>query len=324
MSFQLLSSQSCISAYVYTRRIQWRLNPVQAVPPSSTLLYTDESEHFPESKKSSGFSSVLKTSKDSSGILLSQSNTVGILGGSSVNSTLNFLGKLVKWSTKDGQSGLPFVLCSDPTLSKELQVFDRSSHPVLNGKSEELGLDCGLVVECLKSKRAFLENSGARCIVMPCHISHLWYEDVSKGCPVTFLHMADCVARELKEAKLKPLEAGSPLRIGVLATNAILSAGYYQEKLQNEGFEVVLPDKATMEHTIIPAIEALNRKDIEGARNLLRIALQVLLVRAVNSVILASDEIKDLLPLDDPLLKKCIDPMDALARSTINWAQCAE
>lgn len=91
-----------------------------------------------------------------------------------------------------------------------------------------------------------------------------------------------------------------------------------------QGFEVVLPDKATMEHTIIPAIEALNRKDIEGARNLLRIALQVLLVRAVNSVILASDEIKDLLPLDDPLLKKCIDPMDALARSTINWVQCAE
>ncbi|KAL4024157.1 hypothetical protein IC575_017933 [Cucumis melo] len=327
MTFQLLSSQSCISAYVNTCRIQlqWRLNPVQALPPS-TLLHTDESEHFPESKKTSGFSSVLKTNKDSTGILLSQSNTVGILGGSSVNSTVNFLGKLVKWSTKDGesQSGLPFVLCSDPTLSNELQVFDKSSHPVLNYKSEDLGLDSELVVESLKRKRTFLENSGARCIVMPCHISHLWYEDVSKGCPVTFLHMADCVARELKEAKLKPLEAGSPLRIGVLATNAILSAGYYQEKLQNEGFEVVLPDKATMEHTVIPAIEALNRKDIEGARNLLRIALQVLLVRAVNSVILASDDIKDILPLDDPLLKRCIDPMDALARSTINWAQCAE
>ncbi|KAG7018350.1 hypothetical protein SDJN02_20218 [Cucurbita argyrosperma subsp. argyrosperma] len=326
MSFQLLSTQSCLSAYVKTRRIQlrWRLNPVQAIPPPSTLLHTDESEYLPESKKGSGFKSVLKTSKDSTGILLSQSNTVGILGGSSVNSTVNFLGKLVKWSTKDGESGLPFVLCSDPTLGNELQVFDKSSHQVLNYKSEDLGLDSGPLVESLKSKRDFLEKSGARCIVMPCHISHLWYEDVSKGCPVTFLHMADCVARELKEAKLKPLEAGSPLRIGVLATNAILSAGYYQEKLQNEGFEVVLPDKATMEHTVIPAIEALNRKDIEGARNLLRIALQVLLVRAVNSVILASDDIKDLLPLDDPLLKRCIDPMDALARSTINWAQCAK
>ncbi|KAJ4834770.1 hypothetical protein Tsubulata_037578 [Turnera subulata] len=91
----------------------------------------------------------------------------------------------------------------------------------------------------------------------------------------------------------------------------------------SNGFEVVLPDKATMEHTIIPAIEALDRKDMTGARNLLRIALQVLLVRAVNTVILASDDMRDLLPQDDPLLKKCIDPMDALARSTIKWAQAA-
>ena len=91
-----------------------------------------------------------------------------------------------------------------------------------------------------------------------------------------------------------------------------------------QGFEVVLPDKATMEHTIIPAIEASNRKDMEGARNLLRIALQVLLVRAVNAVILASDDMRNLLPQDDPLLRKCIDPMDALARSTINWARAAE
>ncbi|KAG4125071.1 hypothetical protein ERO13_D10G075401v2 [Gossypium hirsutum] len=135
--------------------------------------------------------------------------------------------------------------------------------------------------------------------------------------------MVSTNTRELKEAKLKPLEAGSPLRIGVLATDATLKAGFYQEKLQNEGFEVVLPDKATMEHTVIPAIDAINRKDMEGAQNLLRIALQVLLVRAVNTVILASNDICDLLPRDDPLLKKCLDPMDALAMSTIKWAQQA-
>lgn len=81
-----------------------------------------------------------------------------------------------------------------------------------------------------------------------------------------------------------------------------------------------MPDKATMEHTMIPAIEALNREDMEGARNLLRIALQILLVRAVNTVVLASDDMRNLLPRDEPLLKKCIDPLDALARSTIEWA----
>ena len=88
-----------------------------------------------------------------------------------------------------------------------------------------------------------------------------------------------------------------------------------------QGLEVVLPDKETMEHILIPAIDAMHKRDIEGAQNLLRIAVQILLVRAVNTVILASDEMQGLLPHNDPLVKKYIDPMDALARSTIKWAK---
>lgn len=49
-----------------------------------------------------------------------------------------------------------------------------------------------------------------------------------------FFHVGDCVASELKEAKLKPLEAGSDVRIGMLASNSTLTAGFYQEKLQNQ------------------------------------------------------------------------------------------
>lgn len=79
-----------------------------------------------------------------------------------------------------------------------------------------------------------------------------------------------------------------------------------------------------MEHTVIPAVEALNKNDIEGAMTLLRIAIQVLLVRAVNTIILASNEFQALLPIDDPLLNKCVDPMDSLARSTIKWAHSTQ
>lgn len=86
-----------------------------------------------------------------------------------------------------------------------------------------------------------------------------------------------------------------------------------------QGLEVVLPDKATMEHTVLPAVEALSRKDMEGARTLLRIALQVLLVSAVNMIVLASDDLRGLLPGDDPLQRRCIDPVDALARSAVDW-----
>ncbi|KDP37116.1 hypothetical protein JCGZ_06172 [Jatropha curcas] len=321
MSFHSLNYPSYILSHVNTHKTlsKARMNPVLAIPPSSVVLHADESGNFHEPKKISGL-----MRSDSSDSLLSQENTVGIIGGISANSNVNFLRKLVQWSSKAGQDSLPFVLCSDPVLSKELLLHERNSFTSLGRQNENFQLDHTKIVENLRGKRVFLERSGARCIVMPCHISHSWHDEASKGCSVHFLHMGECVARELKEAKLKPLEAGSPLRIGLLATNAILSAGFYQEKLQSEGFEVVLPDKATMDHTVIPAIDPLNRKDIEGARNLLRIALQFLLVRAVNIVILASDDIIDLLPQDDPLLKKCIDPIDALARSTIKWAEAAE
>ncbi|XP_021298642.1 uncharacterized protein LOC110427444 [Herrania umbratica] len=317
-----LNSPSYMWSCVTTQRnfCKRRLDPALAMSPSSVILHTDESGKFPESKKSS--SSGTASLISSAGTLLSHPNAVGIIGGVSVDSSLNFVRKLVHWSKENEKNCMPFVLCSDPVLNRELLSMERNSAS-LCPRNEHSQFDHTRIVENLWSKRVFLEKSGAHCIVVPCHISHSWHDEVFKGCSVPSLHMGECVARELKEAKLKPLEAGSPLRIGVLATDATLKAGFYQEKLQNEGFEVVLPDKATMEHTVIPAIDALNRKDMEGAQNLLRIALQVLLVRAVNAVILASDDMRDLLPRDDPLLKKCIDPMDALARSTIKWAQQA-
>ncbi|KAE9462737.1 hypothetical protein C3L33_05355, partial [Rhododendron williamsianum] len=314
MSFHPVNWPPIFSAKVNNNRTHYRIrfNPSIAIQPCSVLVHSNEGEKLPESKKISR--------SQTPDPLLSPENTVGIIGGVSIFSTLVFLEKLVWLSSRNGEDSIPFVVCSDPAISRQLHV----SFPPVNGKGSRIRLNHGTIVKNLRRKRVFLEQSGAGCIVMPCHISHAWQFEVSKGCSVPFLNMGDCVARELKEAKLKPIEAGSNVRIGVLTSNASQLAGFYEEKLQNQGFEVVLPDKATLEHIVVPAIEALQRKDKEGARNLLRIAIQVLLVQAVNCVILASDEFHGLLPSDDPLHKKCIDPMDALARFTIKWAQSTE
>ncbi|KAK8581259.1 hypothetical protein V6N12_071490 [Hibiscus sabdariffa] len=222
--------------------------PLLAMPPSSLILQTDESGNFPESRKNS-------TSLSSSGgSLLTDPNTVGIIGGLSADSTLNFLRKLVHLSIENEEKCVPFVVCSDPVLNRELSPLDKNSS--LCSRNELSQSNHTRIVENLRSKRAFLEKAGAHCIVVPCHISHSWHDE------------------------------------GYSEQRQLYKQGFYQEKLQGEGFEVVLPDKATMEHTVIPAINALNRNDMEGARSLLRIAPQVLLVTAVNTVILASDEIK--------------------------------
>ena len=83
----------------------------------------------------------------------------------------------------------------------------------------------------------------------------------------------------------------------------------------------MVPDKAAMEHVVIPGVEALNRRDMEGARNLLRIAAQLLLVNAVNTVVLACHDMPTAFAPNDPTLQRCLDPMDSLARCTVKWAQ---
>ncbi|KAG6429989.1 hypothetical protein SASPL_108048 [Salvia splendens] len=259
--------------------------------------------------------------KQSSDALIGPGNGIGIIGGVSIDFTLTFAKRLKNLLLEEEGSSPPFILCSDPSLSKELSSLDRSSSPFSSAKKEA---DCSTIVENLRRKRAFLDRSGVCCVVMPCHISHSWHDEIKEGCSVPFLHVGECVANELKQAQLKPLESGSPLRIGVLATNPSLLPTIYQEKLENKGFEVVLLDKATVEHTVIPAVEALNRKDFEGAQNLFKIALQVLLMKAVNRVILASDHLEQLLPPEDPLWTKCIDPMDALARLSLEYARSPE
>lgn len=226
VSLHTLNYPSCILGFGNSHRSVYktRLNPVLAMPPPSVFLTTDENGKFQEFNNSSG------SNEASLGIdsLHNQAKTVGIIGGVSVKSTLNFLTKLVQLSGQE--NSIPLVLCSDPLLSKELVLYQRNSFPSVNGKNGCAQVDPTLIVENLRSKRIFLEKSGARCIIMPCHLSHTWHDQISSGCSVPFLHVSECVAKELKEAKLKPLEAGSPLRIGVLATNA----GFYQDKLQSE------------------------------------------------------------------------------------------
>lgn len=215
-----------------------RLWQVPATPPSSVILNADESGKFSKKLHGSNIASG-STRSESATPFGYQGNSVGIIGGMSVDATLNFLRKIVELSSEDGGNSIPFVLCSDPVLNKELLSYERGCFVTTTTKVESLKLDSSQIVQSLRNKRVFLENSGARCIVMPCNVSHCWYEQVSKGCSVPFLHMAECVAKELKEAKLKPLEAGSPLRIGVLATNATLAAGFYKEKLQNEVISII-------------------------------------------------------------------------------------
>ncbi|KAL2338346.1 hypothetical protein Fmac_012792 [Flemingia macrophylla] len=312
ISFQTLNHTPLLMSGNTFRKRTHRWCRARTNSSTALQLSSDESGNYAEQG-----TSLMRC--QSSGSPVNQPNTIGVIGGVSVLSTLIFLEKLAYWGSRDGKECPPFVVSSDPVLSKVLSL--RGPLPSVRTRIDRIRLNQELVIENLRCKRKFLQQSGARGLAMPCHLSHAWHGEISEDSSIPFLHVGDCVVMELKNAKLKPIHAAGTVRIGLLTTDSNFVASYYQEKLQSQGFEVVLLDKATEEHVLVPAMEALYRKDIEGARNLLRIAIHVLLVRAVNVVLLASDDLLGVLPHNDPLLRKCVDPMDALARSTIHWAE---
>eukprot|EP00252_Welwitschia_mirabilis_P019854 TRINITY_DN4703_c0_g1_i2.p1 TRINITY_DN4703_c0_g1~~TRINITY_DN4703_c0_g1_i2.p1 ORF type:complete len:293 (-),score=0.77 TRINITY_DN4703_c0_g1_i2:258-1136(-) len=147
-------------------------------------------------------------------------NTVGVLAGASVAAAAEFVKKIEHFSSVSGLQGVPLVLCSDPAVQKGLRCANLEM-----GKAAAVSL---------REKRRFLESAGACCIVMPCHVSHVWHDEICKEALVPILHIADSVACALADANLKPVERGANVKIGLLAPIHILHAGFYQKRLVDQ------------------------------------------------------------------------------------------
>ncbi|KAF4384367.1 hypothetical protein F8388_004600 [Cannabis sativa] len=205
MSFHTLHSPPVLlglvtknRAYFGARRIRSPNHhhlPSLTVQVSSVLVQTDESGNLPEPIKvlSSGVVNQRPRCTQTSDQLLSQPNTIGIIGGVSAFSTLIFLEKLVWWGIRAGGCP-PFVVCSDSSLRMKLPILN-SFHSFNAHMVQIPSSKFGPVVESLRQKRLAVYG---------------WY-----------------ISREAAD----------------------------------EGFEVVLPDRATMEHVVIPAVEAVKRGD---------------------------------------------------------------
>ncbi|XP_024515502.1 uncharacterized protein LOC112340765 [Selaginella moellendorffii] len=224
--------------------------------------------------------------------LLHYPHSVGVLGGGFHSvPTLQFLKRLREATAAEGDLlRIPLVLCGDPNASHHL----------------------GALIQ----QREFLEDAGAKCIALPCPSSLRWFTCLDSGSSAKLLNVVDSLVEELHRAELRPLQGAARPRIGILTCQGL---EFYQEKLEQEGFEVVLPDKASKDRLIVPAMAALERRDFQGHRSLIRVAIHMLLVNAVNRVM--GDDLTAALFADDPLLLQCIDPANSLAKATVTWVK---
>ena len=199
-----------------------------------------------------------------------QQALLGILGGMGPLATVDFLGKLIRLTpaTRD-QDHIPWITFNQPGIP------DRSTAIKAGNDAPAPFLTQGV---------AWLAEQGTKLIAVPCNTSHFWYEQMQAASSVPILHIADATIEELQ---LSPIPAGS---VAILATRGTVQAGIYSKRLTSKGF--ALATVSEEDQCIVDQVIAdVKAGQLGPARDAMRVLLQALNARGVNTVILGCTEL---------------------------------
>ena len=151
--------------------------------------------------------------------------TVGVLGGMGPEATVDFMARVIAMTPADGdQDHVPMVVQNNP------QVPDRQQ-AMRDGRG-------GPVRQALKETAQRLEAGGADFWVMPCNTAHAFVSDAVAAVSIPFVSIIDVTIESIRA------QVPGARRIGLLATDACLAAGVYQQAMGDTDMTAVLPDEA--------------------------------------------------------------------------------
>ena len=230
---------------------------------------------------------------------------LGVLGGMGPLASAQFMLRLTLLTPAErDQDHIPAVLWSDP------RVPDRTSRHLAGGDDPLSWLLHGI---------AGLKRAGCGAIAIPCNTAHGWYDAMRQAAGVPILHIVDAAAVDLRRCGI------GPGTIGVMGTRATLDMRLYQDRLQAQGWDCIIPSRAEMDALVSPAIALVKANRVADAYAPLIEAANILAARGAAAVVLGCTEI----PLgiqagpQDALRVPTIDTIDALARAAIAWARDA-
>ena len=151
--------------------------------------------------------------------------TLGIIGGMGPMATVDLFARLVGHTAAscDGEH-IHIVIDNDPTIP------DRTKALLGQGESP---------VGAIVRSAVRLANAGAELLLLPCHTSHAYYDEIAAAAPVPILNM-------VRETVKVVAERGHR-RVGLLATGGTLLAGVYEKAFAVYGTECVVPTPTEQE-----------------------------------------------------------------------------
>ncbi len=228
---------------------------------------------------------------------------LGVLGGMGPLASAHFMLRLtLLTSVRRDQDHVPAVLWSDPRIPNRIAALAGTGPDPLPWLMR--GIDG-------------LRTAGCGAIVIPCNTVHGWYDQMVRLSDMPILHIVDAAATELRRI-------GVPRgMIGVMGTVPTLAMRLYQDRLGDQGWDIIQPDQAEMERLVLPAIEAVKLNRVKEAYEPLVAVANNLARRGATAVVLGCTEIPlgiaagPAAAMDVPV----VDTIDALARAAIDWAR---
>jgi aspartate racemase len=140
---------------------------------------------------------------------MSETKTVGVIGGLGPVATLDFFDRILKRTQAVSEQDHLRLIIDNNT-----KIPDRNINARIGGPSPGPAL-----AACAQG----LQQAGAEFIVMACNTAHAWEAEIRAAISVPFLSIIDETVRVVADLR--------PEAVGVLAGDACVAAGLYQNAL---------------------------------------------------------------------------------------------
>jgi aspartate racemase len=226
------------------------------------------------------------------------SKILGVLGGMGPLATVDFLQKLIEETpAQRDQDHIPVIAYSVP------QIPDRPAAITGDGISP--------LPHMLEGVHT-LKRAGATAIAIACNTAHYWYDELLAQGGLPIPHIADAACAALGDPAVQ--------RVGLIATDGTIAAGFYQSRLESRGVACLLSGAEDQRTLVLPAIEHIKRTELAQAHALASRAAQHLLDRGAQAIIMGCTEIPLAIEFQTSTVSgRCIDATRALARACVTW-----
>lgn len=226
---------------------------------------------------------------------------VGVLGGMGPMATVDFFEKVVKLTpVATDQEHIPMIIYNNPQIPSRIDA-------ILENKTSPKD-------ELVRSAK-YLEDIGAKVIVIPCNTAHLWYEDIKNAVDIEVLHIVEVVADYIQSRQ----KSGNS-EIMLFATAATAKMNLYQSIFKTRGVELKTPT-VEEQQIIADAIDMVKAGKLEDNPHLpsLKKIMNDYYKQGIGSFVAGCTEVPILFRYIEGEFAK-IDPTWTLAKKIVGMA----